>query len=146
MNVSQGVPDGVSISYFENGNIAEIMTWSKGKTVGAHCRWSEDGELREVSSYVDGRMHGIYASLFGPAKNPADRTRIWEIDLYDNGKVAQRFRSKNIILQKDQSIAPSSTTELSRAGRVPPVDKEAMERAKKTLEEGKKDLEQAPQE
>ena len=110
LDVSEGVPDGVAIWYLENGIVAEMMTWSKGKLVGAHCRWSENGELREVSSYVDGKMQGVYASLQGPGKDPADRSRVWQIDLYENGKIAERFHSKNTVLQNNRPTKPSTAT------------------------------------
>lgn len=100
LRVADGVPHGVSIWYFEDGKIAEMMTWSNGKLVGALCRWSEDGELREVSSYVDGKMHGVCACLYGPEKDPNDQRRVWEIDLYESGKVVERFRSENTSLLK----------------------------------------------
>ena len=99
LRVTNGVQDGVEIWYYADGKIAEMMTWSNGKLFGALCRWSENGELREVSSNVDGKSQGIYACLCGPGKDPKDRTRSWEINVYDNDKIVERFRSENTSLK-----------------------------------------------
>ncbi|WP_372800300.1 toxin-antitoxin system YwqK family antitoxin [Lutibacter sp.] len=54
-----GLLEGVSKTYFENGKIAEILNYKQGKLQGNVKRYSDTGVLLDDLNYEDGKRQGI---------------------------------------------------------------------------------------
>jgi antitoxin component YwqK of YwqJK toxin-antitoxin module len=70
---------GTSISYYENGQLWEKITYTNGELDGVHERYYENGQLKYRINFKDDKYDGPYESHH-------NNGQLWYKTTYKNGK------------------------------------------------------------
>lgn len=70
--------EGEEISYYENGNRRNLITWSKGEMNGPVYAWYENGKLEKSGNVVNGKGEGLFTDYYENGQKSAQGT--WRND------------------------------------------------------------------
>lgn len=83
--------EGRWISFYSDGKIKEIVTFSKGIVHGAYQSYSTDGKQQIVGMYVRGKKSGTWILKGGKQQ-----------DVYENGQLISSLKGKKLREQQSQ--------------------------------------------
>jgi antitoxin component YwqK of YwqJK toxin-antitoxin module len=116
----QGKPEGMSIKYHWNGEIAEKLEFSEGNKSGSWKQYYTDGTLALESSYMEGKLNGEFRSwhpngtreITGQYKNDT-RTGQWYFFNKD-GSVRKEIKYNNGIPENRAELIKEETEYLDK--------------------------------
>lgn len=92
--------DGVSRSWFKNGQLRIKSTYRNGKQIGVDSTWYENGQLATMNNYVDGKIEGTSR---GWHKNGKLKSDFNYLNGQYNGAITTYWRNGQI-KRKDQYL------------------------------------------
>ena len=75
-----GKPEGLAISWYENGQKSVEVTYKDGKMNGGYTRWRENGQKEEEGTYKDGKFYGLWTNWHENGQKEEEGT-------YKDGKI-----------------------------------------------------------
>lgn len=66
---SDGLLNGITEKYFDDGSVLEVLHWKEGKKHGEWVQFYQNGQMRLRSSYVDNERDGRFEA-WGPGGKP----------------------------------------------------------------------------
>ena len=96
-----GMPDGISTEYFENGQKSVEVTYKDGKPHGPAAEWYESGQKGVERSYKNGKPYGPWSEWFENGQKSAEGTYkngepdgLWKV-WHENGQKAGEHTYKD---------------------------------------------------
>jgi antitoxin component YwqK of YwqJK toxin-antitoxin module len=116
----RGEPDGTSIKYHWNGEIAEELEFNEGEKSGSWKQYYTDGTLSLESSYVDGKLNGEFKSwhpngtseITGKYENDT-RVGLW-IFFNKDGSIRKEIKYNNGIPENRAELIREETEYLDK--------------------------------
>ena len=101
INYVNGVKEGESIKFFENGKIKSIYNYSNGKLNGLCQSWYKNGNWKKKSNYLDDVLHGCRETFYKNRRreercyyNKGKRNGIYE-NWCENGECKKKYSYEN---------------------------------------------------